>query len=119
MDAPTVEICREAARIRSQIPKDSASFMITVEQWQTKWKKATEETSSSQSGRHFGHYIAGAESDLISFFHAMKVSLALKEGIALARWSMGLSVMLEKNTGREDCVQAESNPSDGSGLQCC
>ncbi len=55
-----------------------------------------EDTSSSQSGLHFGHYIAGTDCDYISQFHALRVSLALKKGIVLERWSKDLSVMLEK-----------------------
>jgi soluble lytic murein transglycosylase-like protein len=35
----------------------------------------------------------------ISQFHALQVLLALKKGIALERWSKGLSVMLEKMFG--------------------
>ncbi len=53
----------------------------------------------SQSGLHFGHYIAGADCDYISQFHALRVLLALKKSIALERWSNGLSVMLEKMFG--------------------
>ena len=87
------------ARIRQMIPKDSASFLITKETWKNKWSKSKEDTSSFYSGLHFGHYISGAESDLISQFHAMKTSIALKEGIALSRWSNGLSVMTEKKIG--------------------
>ncbi len=58
-----------------------------------------EDTSSSQSDLHFGHYIAGTDCDYISQFHALRVLLALKKGIALERWSKGLSVMLEKMFG--------------------
>ena len=58
-----------------------------------------EDTSSSQSGLHFGHYIAGTDCDYISQLHALRVSLALKKGISLERWSKGLSVMLEKMFG--------------------
>ena len=58
-----------------------------------------EETSLSHLGLHFGHYIAGANCDYILHFHALRVSLALKKGIALERWSKGLSVMLEKMAG--------------------
>jgi len=58
-----------------------------------------EDTSSSQSGLHFGHYIAGTDCDYISQFHALRVSLSLKKGIALERWLKGLSVMLEKMFG--------------------
>ena len=96
MDEDKKEICEEVARIRQIIPKDSASFLIAKETWQNKWSKSKEDTSSSYLGIHFGHYIAGAESDLISQFHSMKTSIALKEVIALSRWSNGLSVMLKK-----------------------
>ncbi len=58
-----------------------------------------EDTSSSQSGLHFGHYIAGTDCDYISQFHALRVSLALKKGIVLEQWSKGFSVMLEKMFG--------------------
>ncbi len=58
-----------------------------------------EDTSLSPSGLHFGHYIAGANCDYISQFHALHISLALKKGIVLGRWENGLSVMLEKMFG--------------------
>ena len=58
-----------------------------------------EDSSSSQSGLHFGHYIAGASSDCMSQYHAMRVLLALS-GIGLTRWLGGLSVMLEKMFGK-------------------
>jgi hypothetical protein len=60
------------------------------------WKKVKEDTSLSQSGLHFGHYIAGADCNYISQFHALRILLALRKGIALERWSNGLSVMFEK-----------------------
>jgi hypothetical protein len=53
----------------------------------------------SQSGLHFGHYIAGTDCNHISQFHALQVSLTHKKGIALKCWSNGLSVMLEKMFG--------------------
>ncbi len=58
-----------------------------------------EDTSLSQWGLHFGHYIAGADCDYISQFHSLQVLLALNKGIALERWSNGLSVMLAKMFG--------------------
>ncbi len=48
---------------------------------------------------HFGHYIAGTNCNYISQFHALRVSLTLKKGIALERWANGLLVMLEKMIG--------------------
>jgi hypothetical protein len=81
------------------VPSDSVNGLISQEHWQQWWKKVKEGTSSSQSGLHFGHYIAGMDCDYISQFHALRVSLALKKGLVLERWSKGLSVMLEKMFG--------------------
>ncbi len=58
-----------------------------------------EDTSSSQSGLHFGHYIAGADCKYVLQFHALRVSLDLKKGIVLERWTNGLLVMLVKMFG--------------------
>ncbi len=96
MDASTRELFEEIAHIRGMVPSDSVNGLTSRERWQQRWKKVKEDTSSSQSGLHFGHYIAGTDCDYISQFHALRVSLALKKGIALERWSKGLSVMLEK-----------------------
>ena len=98
-DPATRELVEECARIRQQIPPNSVSDEISTSQWQYRWKGAKEKTASSESDLHFGHYKAGAKSDIISTFHALKATLALRRGIALARWSRGLSVMLEKMFG--------------------
>jgi hypothetical protein len=99
MDAATRELFEEIAHNRGMVPLDSVNGLISRERWQQRWKKVKEDTSSSQSGLHFGHYIAGTDCDYISQFHALRVLLALKKGIALERWSKGLSVMLEKMFG--------------------
>ena len=96
MDSATKELFEEIATIREMVPVDLANGLISQERWQQRWKKVKEETSSSHLGLHFGHYIAVANCDYISQFHALQVSLALKKDIALERWSKGLSVMLEK-----------------------
>ena len=70
-------------------------IVITPEQWRV----INEETSSSESGIHFGHYIVGSKSDIISHYHASRVSVTLAHAIQLERWSRGLSVMLEKTLG--------------------
>jgi hypothetical protein len=95
----TKELLQEVARIRSIIPEDSVDCLLTKEAWQYRWRRANERTSSSYSGRHFGYYIAGATSDTISHFHALKASIAVLRGVALSRWSRGLTVMLEKEFG--------------------
>ncbi len=92
MDAATRELFEEIAHIRGMVLSDSVDGLISRERWQQRWKKVKEDMSSSQSGSHFGHYIAGKDCDYISQFHALRVSLALKKGIVLERWSKGLSV---------------------------
>jgi hypothetical protein len=59
-DQVTREICEECARIRQMIPKDSVRIHMNKEEWQYQWKSRKESTSSSVSGLHFWHYIAGA-----------------------------------------------------------
>jgi hypothetical protein len=99
MDNATMELFEEIAHIRDIVPSDSVNGIILQERWQQRWKKVKEDTSSSQLGLHFGHYIACANCNYISQFRALQVLLALKKGIALERWLKGLSVMLEKVFG--------------------
>ena len=77
---------------RSQLPTISADvlrkYFITI------WKGVREKTSSSLSGRHFGHYKAASRSDKISEKHASFQHIASKSGIKLNRWAQGLTVML-------------------------
>ena len=86
MDAATEELFEEIAHIRNLVPTDLVNGLNLKERWQQQWKKVKEDTTLSQSGLHFGYYIAGANCDYISQFHALRVLLALKEGIALERW---------------------------------
>ena len=95
-DQATKEICKACARIRLMVPKNSLNLSVSKQDWTSQWKGRRESTSSSESGLHFGHYIAGCESDHIALFHALKATLVINRGIVLERWARGLSVMLEK-----------------------
>ena len=95
-DEAMKDLLLECMRIWSKISANTATFIITKEVWETKWKKAKEDTSSPESGLHFSHYHTGTLSDLISGLHAAKTSLALHHRVAFQRWSRGLSVMLKK-----------------------
>ncbi len=98
-DQATQEICEECTRICCMIPKNSISTHVTKEDYQGQWKGHRELTSSLISGKHFGHYIAGTQSDHISHFHTLKATIIMKCGIVLDRWARGLSVILEKMFG--------------------
>ncbi len=93
---------RNLWRMRSNLRNDShwfARILIAKEEWRHQWQGCRESTSSSESGLHFGHYIAGISSDHISYFHALKATLILHWGVVLDRWACSLSVMLEKMFG--------------------
>jgi hypothetical protein len=117
IDEATKELFVEIAQIRSINPLNSVTGIISRERWQQRWKKVKEDTPLSQSGLHFGHYIAGADCNHISQFHLLQVSLALKKGIALERWPNGLLVA-RKNVWSAFSLQTLCNTSDGGVLQC-
>jgi hypothetical protein len=98
-DTATRELFAEIATIRRLVPENSVTIIITPEQWKQYWKGISKETSSSKSGIHFGHYIVGSKSDIMSHYHSAPVSVILAHAIKLKRWSRGLSVMLEKTLG--------------------
>jgi hypothetical protein len=82
----TVELFDKTARIQETVPKDSVDILVRHPLWLKKWKKKREKTSSSESGCHFGHYIAGADSDLISYCHTLLAHCAMRRGYSPARW---------------------------------
>jgi hypothetical protein len=79
-DEATKEILTECAKIRMIVPKDSVQTHISSRKWEDHWKKANEETSSSISGRHFGHYKAGLLSEHVTYLHALQATLVVKKG---------------------------------------
>ncbi len=90
-DQATREICKECAEIRLKIPKDSMNLTITSNDWILQWKGRREATSSSESGLHFGHYIAGCTSEQVAQLHALKSTLVINNGVMIERWARGLS----------------------------
>jgi hypothetical protein len=95
----TRELFAEIATIPCLIPENSVTIIITPAQWKQYWKVISKDISSSKSGIHFGHYIVGSKSDIISHYHSAHASVTLAHAIKLKRWSRGLSVMLEKTLG--------------------
>ncbi len=95
-DTATAELFAEIAAIRALIPKDSVLITITPSQWKQYWKVVNEETSSSESGLHFGHYKVGGMSDIVAHYDAAQVTVTLAHAVQLERWTRGLSVMLKK-----------------------
>ena len=70
-------------------PDDNISFS----------KSAKEDTASSRSGRHFGHYKAICDNPTLVKLHTDNINLAARYGKPLKRWQSGVTVLLEKLLG--------------------
>ena len=99
MDDATALILEEIGKIGVQLTNGEVTVTISPEEFKYFWKKITENTSSSISGIHYGHYKAAALSDPLAAFMAKKITLIARTGVPPDRWSYGLTVMLEKIAG--------------------
>ncbi len=84
-DTATKKLCQECTRLREIIPEGLIDTAITTDRWKSQWRRRKESMSSSESRLHFGHYIAGAQSDIISCMHAAKATLVINKGEVLER----------------------------------
>ena len=75
------------------------SGRLSVEDFVEFWHTAREETSSSDSGRHFGHYIAASDDPELAILHVESMYIAASYGLPLDRWKSALTVLLEKVMG--------------------
>jgi hypothetical protein len=72
---------------------------ISTTDFQQYWKRVDEKTSSSFSGVTFSHYKAVASHLMLSSMHAAYLTACARQGIPLAHWGIGLTVLLEKIVG--------------------
>jgi hypothetical protein len=82
-NSATRDLFAEIATIRCTVLKDLVIISISPAQWKQYWKIVNEETSSYESGIHFGHYIVGCKLDIISNYHAARFSTVLAHAIQL------------------------------------
>ena len=82
-------------------PKNWSEISVdeSFEEYQRGWQRARENTSSGPSGIHFGHFIAATYDDDVGTIHWLMSKIAMKRGIAPARWRQGTQVMLLKQPG--------------------
>ena len=72
---------------------------ITPEQYSARYKKVNEDTSSSYSNRHVGHYKAAGEHPVLSWIHANMMTLPYTEDFAPRRWRDVVDVIIPKEVG--------------------
>jgi hypothetical protein len=100
-DGALIELLKEAALLKVEFEEagDAGDRRLTVEDFISFWHSAREETSSSDSGRHFGHYIAASDDPELAILHVESMNVAASYGLPLDRWKSALTVLLEKVMG--------------------
>lgn len=100
VDDTTTLVLEEIAKIGMTVETLSGDeLVITPEKFRHYWKQVKEETSSSASGFHIGHYRAATHSDKITKFFSDKLTIVARCGCPPERWGVGLQVLLEKIAG--------------------
>jgi len=93
----------EVIRFIQKCKKDPRIQTFHQEVTQTMFKNAfgglSEKKSSSNSGRHIGHYKAALEWETAMEIHCRMMSIPFKHGITPDRWTKVTDVMLKKNPG--------------------
>ncbi len=97
---PTTRLLFEEASATYQVlsPTKVATY-VTPDDFKLFCPTAKERTGSSYRGLHFRHYIAALHCPNLLLLHAAKLSICARNGISLARWGKGLTVLLEKILG--------------------
>jgi hypothetical protein len=99
LDPATRLLFEEATATYVSLSPTAIATYVTPEDFQHFWQTARERTGSSYSGLHFGHYKAASFCPNLSLIHVAKLSICARNGVALARWGKGLTMLLEKILG--------------------
>jgi hypothetical protein len=95
------KILEEAHHTYALLADKKIPSTITTSNFQEYWQKANEKISSSFSRLHFGHYKAASFSPCNSSLHTAKLTACSRMGVPLKRWTIGLTVLLEKTRGNK------------------
>ncbi len=99
LDPVTRLLLEEVAITYAELSPTEVVAYVMVEDFQHFWQTARERTGLLYSSLHFGHYTAASFCPNLSLFHAAKLSICAQNGVSLARWGKGLTVLLEKILG--------------------
>ena len=100
LDPATTLVLHEIGKMgRKLVTGDGEEIIVTQADYIKYWKSVRENTRSSMSGLHHGHYKAAVHSDKISRIVAQQITVVCRSGVPPEQWSVGLQVMLEKIAG--------------------
>eukprot|EP00957_Ditylum_brightwellii_P032183 2439967-Ditylum_brightwellii.AAC.1 len=86
-------------------PPNFIKVDLSLTEYKDLIKSQCESTSSSPSGRHYGHYRAVLTSDGISLVHATMMTIPFLLGFTPSRWQKAVDIMLEKDPGSPKITQ--------------
>ncbi len=95
----TIQLLRTVATNNMQHAHPGLDINISVEAFQSCYKAVKENTSSSPSGHHVGHYKAAAMNDHLTAIHAMMRTIPFRAGFSPQKWRRVVDIMLEKQPG--------------------
>ncbi len=98
-DIWTKKILQEAHYTFLRMSGAKIATTISTTDFQQYWIKVDKRTSSSFSGVTFLHYKVAASHSMLLAMHAGYLSACAQKGIPLARWEIGLTMLLEKIVG--------------------
>ena len=96
IDPVTKMLLSECSKIYFSISREEVSTYVTAEDYQYYWKRVKERISSLYNTLHYRHYIVAANSKILLALHAANISEAVRRGVSLARWGIGVTVLLKK-----------------------
>jgi hypothetical protein len=99
LDQATRQLFEEAAATYAAFSPSKIAIFINPEDFTHFWQMACEHSGTSYSGLHYDHYIAASYCLELSLLHAVKLSICARNGVPLARWGKGLTVLLENILG--------------------
>ncbi len=100
---PEVNQMLSLIALSSLIPMPPSQTFITGEEFISAYKVTKENTSSSPSSHHVGHYKAAISNPAITMIHCTMISLPFAHGFTPARWEKVVDIMLPKDVGNVRC----------------
>ena len=116
LEEDTIEFIKHLAVPTEVSQSKPISTTISTDEWQWRWKKIKENTSSGISGIHFGHMKTAATDDILSEFEANIANIPFQSGYLPKRWKKGTNVFLRKKSWRLYSDKTKKHFVIGSGL---